>query len=106
MYKTAELERELGKTEQAVTHYRRLLAVSPMFTAGRLGLAKALLKQEPHSAEAKGYLQKIVDEDKDGKDKMAQEAASLLTMLETPAVRQATQNKMQTKIQTKALNKE
>ncbi|HEY9757921.1 MAG TPA: tetratricopeptide repeat protein [Oculatellaceae cyanobacterium] len=105
LFKTAELEREMGKTEQAVTHYRRLLEASPMFTAGRLGLAKALLKQDLHSAEAKNSLQKIVDEDKDGKDKMAQEAASLLAALETPAMPKVTQSKAQTKIQTKALTK-
>jgi tetratricopeptide (TPR) repeat protein len=78
LFKAAELERDLGKTERAVEHYRKLLEVSPTFTAGRLGLAKALLEQDPQSAEAKEFLQKIVAEDPDGKDKLAQDAASIL----------------------------
>jgi len=81
IFKLAELERETGKNAQAITDYHKLLNVSPSFAPGQLGLAKACLKDDPHSNEARQCLQQVVDGDPEGKEKSAQEALQLLQQL-------------------------
>ena len=78
IFKLAELERETGKTEQAISDYQKLLKLSPAFAPGQLGLAKAFLKQDSKSAAAKQLLQQVVDGDPEAKEKSAKEATELL----------------------------
>ena len=71
LFKLAEALRTTGNAEGAIPYYRKLLKGAPQFTAGQLGLAKALLDVEPKSPEALGILHQIVKDDPKNKEALA-----------------------------------
>lgn len=81
IFKLAELERKAGKNEEAIASYHKLLDGSPSFAPGKLGLAKACLKVDPQSEEARKTLQALVDSKSDGMDNTNKEATELLASM-------------------------
>ncbi len=78
MFKLAEMERETGRESEAIMDYRKLLTSVPNFPPAELGLAKAYLKGDAKSVDAKKCLQQVLAADPDGTDKSTVEAKQLL----------------------------
>jgi tetratricopeptide (TPR) repeat protein len=78
MFKLAESERETDHESDAIAHYQKLLASVPNFVPAELGLAKAYLKGNAKSVDAKKCLQHVLAADPDGKEKTTIEAKRLL----------------------------
>lgn len=68
IFKLAESARTAGDTDKAIANYRKLLEKDKTFAAAQTGLAKCLLKKDPHSAEARELIHAVLDKDRDNKD--------------------------------------
>jgi tetratricopeptide (TPR) repeat protein len=84
VFKLAEIQRQTGKNKEAVENYHKLLAGTPNFKPAQIGLAKACLKIDSHSNEAKHLLQSILESDPELTDPASREAKMLLQNLPTP----------------------
>ncbi len=71
LFKIAESLASTGNTEQAIIRYRKLINIAPQFSLAHLGLAKALIKLQPHSAEAKKELEKTLELEPSNKEAQA-----------------------------------
>lgn len=68
IFKLAESARTAGNTEKAITNYRKLLEKDKTFAPAQTGLAKCLLQDDPHSAEARALIQAVLHNDPGNKD--------------------------------------
>ena len=68
IFKLAESARTAGDTDKAIANYRKLLTKDKTFIPAQIGLAKCLLKKDPHSAEARELIQAALDKDRENKD--------------------------------------
>ncbi len=73
LFKLAESLRTTGNTAKAIARYKELVVIAPQFSQAHLGLAKALLLQNPKSPEAIKELNLVIALDPNNK-----EAKSLL----------------------------
>ncbi len=78
IFKLAEMERQTGKNSDAIKDYQKLLSSVPNFPPAELGLAKAYMKNDAKSVEAKKCLQQVLASDPGGNDKSVIEAKELL----------------------------
>ena len=83
VFKLAESERETNHESDAITHYQKLLTSVPNFAPAELGLAKAYLKGDAKSVDAKKCLQQVLAADPDGKEKSTIEAKQLLQQFDS-----------------------
>jgi len=71
VYKLAEAMRTTGDAKGSIPHYRKLLRAAPGFSAGKMGLAKALLAIDPNSKEARGLLNQVLEVEPANKEAVA-----------------------------------
>jgi predicted Zn-dependent protease len=83
IFKLAESERETNHESDAIAHYQKLLGSVPNFPPAELGLAKAYLKGDAKSVDAKKCLQQVLAADPDGKEKSTIEAKQLLQQFDS-----------------------
>jgi tetratricopeptide (TPR) repeat protein len=70
VFKLAESARIAGDTKKAIKNYRKLLSggVTGGIAPIQLGLAKALLKEDPKSTEARDLIQKVLETEPNNQD--------------------------------------
>lgn len=60
LFKLAESEYKAGEYDKAIEHYRTITSQNADEWFVKLGLARALLKKDPHNSEAQQLLQEVI----------------------------------------------
>ncbi len=68
LFKLAETEVKAGQFDSAIKHYRLLIQHTPNFAPAELGLARALMKKDPKSAEAAALASRVLKAEPDNQE--------------------------------------
>jgi predicted Zn-dependent protease len=68
IYKLAESMRTSGDAAGSIVQFRKALSISPDFAPAKIGLAKALLKLDKNSVEARTQIKEVLAQDPNDKD--------------------------------------